>query len=449
MASLLKAKKGSFQIRFTWVYFLGILFLLGACVPSGLQLPESPLLSSLERKSGLIAYTGLDGNIYSVDQGGGHQAAVTSDAALEPDAEGRVRFYQYPAWARDNRRLAFVGIEGSATEISTVRLFNAASNGEDMLEIFNSSDQLPFYLYWSPDSKLISFLASSLSGSDISLLLVPSQGGDSQTVHMGSPLYWAWAPDNRSIVIHSGGATNSGRNARLAIHTFAYGGEDTQLDMRPVAFQAPTWSPDGKEMLLAVEAESEGVENLILADDHGSLKRPIADINSPVAFGWSPNGDRIAFISNIEDGLPGSGNKLMIVDPREPEKAKQVSEDAVVAFFWSPDSKKVAYFTPTLVTADETDPSQQSLGFQAQIYNLINEKTQDVGAFVPTQQFSSILSFFDQYQHSISLWSPDSRNLVLSAQLPDGSPSIFVVEASGNLKPRYVADGYLGVWSWK
>ena len=30
-------------------------------------MPQSPLLSSLERKSGLIAYIGLDGNIYTID----------------------------------------------------------------------------------------------------------------------------------------------------------------------------------------------------------------------------------------------------------------------------------------------------------------------------------------------------------------------------------------------
>jgi hypothetical protein len=42
-----------------------LVLLLAACLPQGVQIPESPLLRALERKSGLISYVGLDGNIYT------------------------------------------------------------------------------------------------------------------------------------------------------------------------------------------------------------------------------------------------------------------------------------------------------------------------------------------------------------------------------------------------
>ena len=45
--------------------FALITVLISACMPQGGRIPQSPLLSTLERKSGLIAYIGADGNIYA------------------------------------------------------------------------------------------------------------------------------------------------------------------------------------------------------------------------------------------------------------------------------------------------------------------------------------------------------------------------------------------------
>jgi hypothetical protein len=39
--------------------------------------------------------------------------------------------------------------------------------------------------------------------------------------------------------------------------------------------------------------------------------------------------------------------------------------------------------------------------------------------------------------------------MVLSFLDPDGNPGIAVVAASGQLKPRFLAQGYLAFWSWK
>jgi len=431
--------------------FLVVVLLLTACVPSGLSLPQSPLLASLERKAGLIAYVGLDGNIYTIDQGGSQQTAITSDANLETDTQGMVRFYQHPTWSMDNKHLAFVGVEGTPTEVSAMRLLTATPKGQDTVELFRSSDVLPFYLSWSPNDEQVGFLAtsSSSSGFDQSLMLVPAAGGDAQTVGSGSPLFWAWSPDNDSIVIHSGGATSTGTDARVSLHPVGRTEEGADLDIHPSSFQAPTWSPDGEEMLLAVETEDETAETLILANSQGELKREITDVKGPVAFGWSPDGQKIAFITNAEDRVPGMGDTLMVIDPEHPETAKRVSEEIVIAFFWSPDSEKLATFTPTIVQMSEEDPTQQGLGFTVSVYNVNSGKALEVGVFLPTQQFISILYFFDQYQHSFSLWSPDSRNLLLSTQGENGDPALFVVEASGNLEPRFLADGFLGAWSWR
>ena len=65
---------------------LPLALLASACLPEGVRVPQSPLSGLLERKSGLIAYLGGDGNIYTIDQGGGHKTPITNDAFVDEEA---------------------------------------------------------------------------------------------------------------------------------------------------------------------------------------------------------------------------------------------------------------------------------------------------------------------------------------------------------------------------
>jgi hypothetical protein len=69
--------------------------------------------------------------------------------------------------------------------------------------------------------------------------------------------------------------------------------------------------------------------------------------------------------------------------------------------------------------------------------------------FTPTEDFLSILPFFDQYQRSATVWSPDSNNLVISALDQDGEHGIYAIEISENSEARRLASGRLALWSWK
>jgi len=63
--------------------FALIALLVSACLPQNVQVPQSPLLSTLERKSGRIAYIGVDGNIYTSDQAGRNLGEVRFDYSDE------------------------------------------------------------------------------------------------------------------------------------------------------------------------------------------------------------------------------------------------------------------------------------------------------------------------------------------------------------------------------
>ena len=66
------------------------------------------------------------------------------------------------------------------------------------------------------------------------------------------------------------------------------------------------------------------------------------------------------------------------------------------------------------------------------------------------QQFSdhrNYLQFFDQYQRTSTIWTPESRFITYSALTTEGVPGVFVSSATGSLKPQIAAAGDFALWS--
>ncbi|HET9905760.1 MAG TPA: hypothetical protein VFQ23_03945, partial [Anaerolineales bacterium] len=98
--------------------------LISSCLPRDMQIPQSPLLSTLERKSGLIAYIGADGNLFVSDQAGGNLKQLTNDAKMPQSQSEPYRFYQYPTWSQDGNQLAFVS-SSNENDVATSELLVA------------------------------------------------------------------------------------------------------------------------------------------------------------------------------------------------------------------------------------------------------------------------------------------------------------------------------------
>ena len=423
-----------------------ISLLIASCLPRDIQLPQSPLLSTLERKSGLIAYIGVDGNIFVSDQAGGNLNQLTDDAQLPQSQSEPYRFYQYPTWSQDGNQLAFVRTSSEESRPKS-ELLVANIGDNDIKQVYESESEHPFYLYWSPDNANVSLLTTSVSGQSLILQNIPADGSERTIIDTGSPYYWSWAPDGSTMIVHTGGANSTSPQHIAFLSVDAEIIEDG-LDTTPASFQSPAWSPDGRHILLTRVNDNDEKE-IILTDSTGKFEKTIGTFEINTAFAWSPDSTRIAYISGIQAMNAGVIGDLHVVDIETLEET--VKEENVYAFFWSPNGEKLAYYIP-LLTNQATDGSQSStqrLVLRLNTLDAATGESRELFTYQPTEQFANILPYFDQYHQSVTIWSPDNNNLVLSFLTSDGNPGIAIAAASGQLEPRLLAEGYLAFWSWK
>ncbi len=435
-----------------WLVAVGLL--LAACLPQGVSLPQSPLLASLERKSGRIAYVGVDGNIHVTDQAASEDLLLTEDASLEAEA-GSLRAYNLPTWSPGSDRLAFIRTEVAEGNRVTTALVVAPAEGGDLVELYRSQLHHPFYLYWSPEGERLAFLTRSSDGAVLALWVADLETAQAQAVETGQPFYWAWAPTGRDLLLHVGGsARENPEEARVAWLSLDGPTREFFLDVKPGSFQAPALSPQTGLMALVAEGE-DGVRSLVLADPEGEVRSTVARVDGRAAFAWAPTGDRLAYVA-FDPAGPALAGALHLVSV-EGEEAGEPGEplaESVAAFFWSPDGRRLAYFEPIVVPSqgEDTDPETQQgsevVLLRLHVLDAGSGASREIATFQPSLSFLNLIPFFDQYQRSATIWSPDGNYIVLSGVSPRG-PGVFIVPSSGAFEPRFIARGTLAFWSWK
>ena len=418
--------------------------LLASCLPKDTRIPQSPLLPFLERKSGLIVYIGIDGNIYVSDQSGRSPQVITDDAILPKDQNSDFHFYEYPTWSADGTQVAFVSAAGNSGSPTTSKIFVRNIEDDSATKIYESETQHPIYLYWSPDNEHVSFLSTSAAGQSLLLQRAPVTKGERVILDAGAPYYWSWAPDGSTMIVHTGSDASATPN-HLAFLQVDKGLVEDGLDSYPASFQAPAWSPDGSQILFT-RISDKNKNEIVLADSTGQVKKPVAEFNLNTAFAWSPDSSLVAYIDGEQSINAGVIGKLHVMDLTTSEDFFQA--DDIFAFFWSPNSRKLAYFKPLLTNGSDSSGQQQLL-LQLNMLDVVSGESKELFTFQPTSQFSSILPYFDQYHQSATIWSPDSNNLLLAFLDKDGNPGIAIAAASGQLEPRLLANGLVGFWSWK
>jgi TolB protein len=403
---------------------------------------------------GLIAVVDANGALTTMDERGG---SVVSHAV--PGVA-----FGFPTWSPDGSRIAAVGTTAVDTSIYvfTVRPGDPGG-GTRPVVIYRSPNRPPFYLYWTPDSRHVAFLATESAA--LSLRLAPADGSapidgsaPGAVIRRGAPLYFDWEGADR-LLLHVGTGPS------------AFVGE-VGLDGSPAApavagtgdFRAASASHDDRYVAYVRSTTPSTGEIVVAARDgagqHGT------QVFGPVAFVFDPAGDTLAMIGAATPGAASSGfpmGPLRLIDPRT-GAARTLVEGFVVAFFWSPDGRTIAALRlarpgdqtagvfPALTAAERARPVAAATpppGAEVRLA-FIDVGTGEVRSERVVQPAATlvgqVLPYFDQYALSHRFWSPDSASIVLPLVDETGRTKITVVPADGT-DSRSLAAGESAFWS--
>ena len=141
----------------------------------------------------------------------------------------------------------------------------------------------------------------------------------------------------------------------------------------------------------------------------------------------------------------------MLVSPDGDLITSLVSEESasnIWAFFWAPTSEKLAWISVNGINQE----------LEMIISPIDGSGTKNIFGFHHSAETFIMMSFFDQYAHSHSLWSPDGQSLVVAGskgevarrsngRTPTGD-RIYVLDSNGLEGPRDLGAGVLAIWSW-
>lgn len=224
-------------------------------------------------------------------------------------------------------------------EFSTLYLLDLESGENRKMTSGKYKDSAPV---WSPDSKQIAFVSDR--GEKPQIYLLPVDGGEAQQVTelkqgVSSP---AWSPDGKLIAFTAGidwGEEKPDRakdpysvtrnvwrfdalgDLDLAVQNLYVlnleTGESKQLTDTPTVDGGIQWSPNGDCILFTAMMNPDTFKaffpTLHIIDLDGNIEDLPTDWGSYSTGFWLPDGERIAFVGNRDDGQPiGTHNDLWV-----------------------------------------------------------------------------------------------------------------------------------------
>lgn len=383
---------------------------------------------SLRAAAPRIAYVTPERTIAVMAVSGGSARLISPP--LEPVADQRLieRAYAWPSWSPDGRRIAFLAIGPAFTGALLVAGADGAQQTTTVHEFYGH----PVYQSWSPDGTR---LATLVNGADTIELLLgePDRTSSGRRVGSGQPIYSAWAPDGGSLLVHSGGGREDSRPGRLQLVSATDGVDPEAVELEPSGFRAPAWSPSGDWQMLGGRNGSAG-EALFRRGRDGRVSW-FASVDGEPAVVWSPTEERFLWSTAIEFPYAYRGLEVATADGRT---RRRLTEERLLAFFWSPDGRQIAYVAP--------DEAYETL--ELRVLAATGGPARTVARFQPTRDFIQLVTYFDQYAQSTTIWSPDSRTLIFAGWLPgadrEKEPWLYTVPADGTLGAQALVAGRIG-----
>ena len=249
---------------------------------------------------------------------------------------------------------------------------------------------------WSPDHKRMAFQ----DGSQIFLWEIDTN----ETRLLGRGEEPAWSPDGRWIAYIQRDST---RTKDIWVKQVD-GNKVIRLTQTPTKQEtSPRWSPDGQFLLFGMREAGYDLWSLSLNDSKlTKLASGIADAD------WSPDGDTIGFAAYTDEGLTlftmlsSGGNWTALTKPG-------AIPNPFGGLSWSPDGQEFAGVL---------------YGHQNKIWRL-NIHT---GGMQTVMDFRDIgKGYWRLWEHSAPRWSPNGKQLIVTAQLSTWLTHIWPIQKDG------------------
>ena len=261
-----------------------------------------PLMVCLDAQAQIAFVSHRDGNpeIYVMDADGANPRRLTNHPGWD----------WMPSWSPDGKRIAFVSYRDGHVHVihglPTGEIYVMDNDGGNPQNLTNnpSRDTSPS---WSPDGKRIVFSSNRDKDNphNYEIYVMDADGQDEKrlTENRNEDASPSWSPDGKRIAFSSSREEDfkNGLDITDEIYVMDDDGRNEQrLTENRNNDWFPSWSPDGKRIAFMSDRKGDFVNfDIYVMDDDGNNQQKITNNRgwdgSP---SWSPNGERIAFESD-------------------------------------------------------------------------------------------------------------------------------------------------------